>query len=109
LGVSANRRKERPIYEVEVFIYVNFAGITQLFRAIFVYVGNNIRSTPTWAPPLYRRPLSFCRSDNSSPARAKRERLFVRLRACRHGLGLCPDRFARIITMQDYPGEQAAV
>jgi len=25
----------------------------------FVYFDNNIRSTPTWASPLYRRPLSL--------------------------------------------------
>jgi len=31
----------------------------KLFSLFHVYPSNNIRSTPTWASPLYRRPLSL--------------------------------------------------
>lgn len=45
---------------LDVFIYVNFADGLQLFWRFYVYRNNNIiRSTPTWASPLYRRPHSF--------------------------------------------------
>lgn len=38
-----------------LFMLIPLEGL-KLFRVIFVYFNNNIRSTPTWASPLYRRP-----------------------------------------------------
>src|SRR5262249_40088044 len=51
------------ILTIRAFSYVKFAQSAKLSARICVYWDNNIRSTPTWASPLYRRPHSFC-SDN---------------------------------------------
>ncbi len=52
--------KFQPAINFGIFSYVNFKEILKLFSRSYVYPNNNIRSTPTWASPLYRRPLSFC-------------------------------------------------